>query len=229
MRHRRIDYHFSPYKEGVSSVAFTPRSSPGALIVAIASKAREALGGVVASRLALEHFSEGALEGWSDSDGPKSLEEGFRNANRAVFDFGARLSAGGRLAASLIAVAVDRNEIALARAGRGGAYLFREGQIFPFFEEEVLAHPDDPVLGIYVGAQPKITVQTSAIPCGSRDTVLLLSRTLSSDEIERIEDALDLAGNKQEAYLRKLITQFEFGMSFTIVSDVVYLSVPVVE
>ena len=57
-----------------------------------------------------------------------------KNANESVYSFGHKLAAGGRMASSLLGIVIEENTIAAGRVGAGSAYLYREGDLFSFFE-----------------------------------------------------------------------------------------------
>ena len=97
-----------------SFVALNPLAHPSCLVFAGSSAARESLGSQVAYKLAIDYFVSGIQTYFADQSGAakgeekvvKALEEAFRAANSSVYSFGHKLSAGGRMAASLLGVVI---------------------------------------------------------------------------------------------------------------------------
>jgi hypothetical protein len=135
---------------GLATTAFNPLARPGELVVIIARGDGGGLGGKLANKLAVEHFTEAILEleGGDSVDGaveasqdaqaygsavhkPRAvamLEIGFERANGQVYAFGHKLAAGGALSTSIIAIAVSDGELAAAKVGVGDVLLEREGE-----------------------------------------------------------------------------------------------------
>lgn len=174
--------------EGSSFVALGATRVPGSLVVAASTAVRESIGGQVACRLSLEHFVSGALgyfDGVRDDsqDIPRSmpaLELAFKNANDSVYAFGHKLAAGGRMAASLVGIVAADRSLAAGRVGLSGAYLFRRGEVFPFFERRT---PDEnsrsQLATPTVGSQSTVAVELASVPIESGDLVILLPHELS--------------------------------------------------
>jgi len=157
--------------------------------VAAATAGRDNICGHVASKLGLEHFMEGVLETYrtatpGETDGGVLvLEEAFRRANSCVYEFGHKLAAGGRMAASLVGLVVADGVAACGRVGSNAAYLFRGFELFPFFETD----SNDQ----FVGSQSLVSVQLSSIPIEPSDTFLLFSNPLDPDRVNRLVDILE--------------------------------------
>lgn len=79
------------------------------------------------------------------------------------------------MSASLIGMVIEEGTVAAARVGQGGAFLCREGQVFPFFDAESSRY-DDPTVGAYIGVQPLVSVDLSSVPVQSHDVFFLFSR-----------------------------------------------------
>lgn len=217
----RIDCHFFRGTEvpldQASYVAVNPHSHPGSVVMAGAGAVRRSIGGHVASKLALQHFVEAVLDGFSN-DGARGeskdsyplvpstadertplalrlVEEAFRAANHSVYQFGHKLAAGGRLAASLIGVVIEDGVIAAGRVGLGNAYLCRDMEVFPFFETHAGISPESqgadtlsgnpsvpeglPIDG-FVGTQSLVSVELASVPLHPRDVVFLSAEALDS-------------------------------------------------
>jgi hypothetical protein len=178
----------------------------------------------VASKLALQHFVEAVLDGFgndrpsNDRQGTERVEssahplaphiatetpplalrlveEAFRAANHSVYQFGHKLAAGGRLAASLIGVVIEDGVIAAGRVGLGNAYLCRDMEVFPFFEVLTSTHaeqsPEEADLATpgsvgtlsidgFVGTQSLVSVELASVPLHPRDVVFLSAEALDS-------------------------------------------------
>ena len=180
-----------------SFVALNPTRKPASVVIAGASAMKESLGSQVACRLALEHFVDGVLEFFDgahdeskaagNDDIPEIslevLEVAFKRANSSVYDFGHKLRAGGRMSASLLGLVIENNTIAAGRVGPGSAYLYRSGELFPFFEHNV--EVTDPAnIESYVGANSVVPVELASVPIEESDRILVFSNYLS-DEQER--------------------------------------------
>ncbi len=230
--------------ETCSYVALNPRAKPGSLVVVGASAARGNIGGQVACRLALEHFVDGVfqycaetapLNGASthESNGDLSdpsvamLETGFKNANSSVYNFGHKLAAGGRMAASLLALVIESDSVAAGKVGDGSAYLFRDGTLFPFFDNSIMT--EEPAHG-FVGSNSLVSVELASVPASAQDIILFFSSNLTKDKSGQLKAALTELS--QETYLNcqqisaRLLTIAEpsvFFMTARIGPEAVYL------
>lgn len=184
-------------------VALNPGICPAQMVFAGSTAAIQGVGAQVAYRLAIDYFVEGMLDHFSghtretlstseDTESVvKALESAFRTANASVYGFGHKLAAGGRMAASLLALMVDRRQFAAARVGRGSVYLFRNKQLFPFFSSEGV---DRSVVGdveeyaseiasqkhAFVGSHSIIDVEVASVVLHPGDYVVAFSRPLST-------------------------------------------------
>ena len=156
------------------------------------------LGSQVAYKLALEHFVDGvldfyegrrtqvsaqavgaapatALEESTNELSVEVLEAAFKRANRSVYDFGHKLAAGGRLAASLLGLVIEDDIVAAGRVANGAAYLVRSGEVLPFFEKRVAAVEESDC----VGANSMVEVELASIPLQEADCIVAVSEALS--------------------------------------------------
>ena len=191
----RIDCQFFQ-PEGTSSdessfVAFNPSGMAGSLVIAAAHAARAGIGAQVACKLSLEHFTNGVLDYFGgDAEGDDSeislsvLESAFKKANTSVYNFGHKLAAGGRLAASLIGLVVEDNVIAAGRVGPSSAFLYRDGELFPFFDEDAEENvsEDD-----YVGAKSLVTVELASVPVQASDYIFAFNGFLNKAHEVKLE------------------------------------------
>jgi hypothetical protein len=250
----KIDCNFfrgeSSVAETSSFVAVNAGKTPGSFVAAGAWAVRDGIGSQVASKLALEHFVEGVLQFYEsgktytplEGEEPPSevslqvLETAFRAANAAVFEFGTKLAAGGRMSASLIALVMEAESLAAARAGGGTAYLYRAGEIFSFFEQNE-RKADDPTLGYYIGAQPLVSVELAAVPLQESDTIFVFPCSLTSAQetaLKEFAGVIDFTRPEScELLCRRLFGEDGIVLPFAIAArlgpEVIYLGRPLEE
>jgi hypothetical protein len=193
------NFHVLPASEGGTAalVVLNPLGHPGALVAAGSAARRDNIGSQVACKLAIEHFVHSVLDEFppdtdlavgSDDGDPtvRVLEAAFKRANSSVYSFGHKLAAGGRMGASLIGLVVKSNSVGAARAGEGAAYLLRQGEIFPFFEERRKAEVQEQLQEQLVGAHSLVSVELASVPLEPADLVLVLSRAPSEAQHRRL-------------------------------------------
>lgn len=224
-----------------SFAAINPTRKPGSLLLAGACAARENIGGQVACRMAMEQFVEGVLEffdqpklsgeGGAGTENEISLdvlEAAFKRANNAVYQFGHKLAAGGKMATSLIGLVIEENIIASGRAGDGCAYLHRAGQLFPFFEAPKSSTEG---LGRYLGAHALVSVELASVPVEAGDVILVFPAKLQSAEESALLDCvqvhMNLSARRFENLLSEVfqdINQLPFALTAHVGPDAIYLS-----
>ena len=182
-----------------SYIAVNPLGAPAKIAFAGSAAARANLGGQVAFKLALEHFLAGvesyyggdSLKPNSSAGALNALEHAFKNANSKVYEFGHKLAAGGRMAASMVGLVLDSGYVAAGRVGLGSAYLVRKGKVFPFFAPapEGVVEFDDygecltPPLAkgfSFLGSNSLIDVELASAPLEGNDVAFVFSRPLSA-------------------------------------------------
>ncbi len=187
-----------------SFVSFNPHCSPGNLVIAGARAVKQSIGSQVACKLSLEHFVEGILDyfsgNFSDEDfveaepSLRALEAAFKRANKSVYSFGHSLAAGGRMAAAFIGLVLEEETIASGRVGNGSAYLYRAGELFPFFDsadEATQEHQEG-----YLGTQSLVSVELASVAIEPGDVLYVFSQELSeSEEAELISLSQDMDFN----------------------------------
>ena len=214
MRLTRLDCHLFRGEKAAhdvsSFVALNPLAYPSRLVFAGSSAARESLGSQVAYKLAIDYFVSGIQTYFADQGGGaqgeekvvKALEEAFRSANSSVYSFGHKLSAGGRMAASLLGVVIEDGRLATGRVGFGSVYLFRKNQLYPFFETpegegdkvgDANEFPDDFATRRYafVGSNSLIDVELASVELQGEDVVCAFSRPLTSLNETLLFEALE--------------------------------------
>lgn len=202
----RIDCDFFRGKaartDNSSYVALNPSMQPGNLVVAGARAARSNLGGQIACKLALEHFVTAVLESAevlqtrsNCMEGERCqflLENAFKRANTSVYNFGHKLAAGGRMAAGLIALVIENESVAAGKVGDWSAFLYRDNELYPFFEDEPATSKES------VGSQSLVKIETASVSIVSGDSILLLSHVLSPKELIVLKGYIDRGGlNRQ--------------------------------
>jgi hypothetical protein len=174
------------------------------MVFAGATAVIQGVGSQVAYRLALDYFVKGILASYESGAHAQrataedeevgvilALEEAFRLANSSVYGFGHKLAAGGRMAASLLGIALEDATFAAARVGQGSVYLFRSNQLFPLFGSEGV---DRAVVGDvpefssevasqrqgFVGSHAIVDVEVASVSLQPGDTVIAFSRPLTT-------------------------------------------------
>ncbi len=172
------------------------------MVFAGATAIRDSVGSQVAYRLALDYFvsgvehhygsSAGASRPLGDEEGTVALlEEAFRRANTSVYGFGHKLAAGGRMAASLLGVVIEGRRLATGRVGNGSVYLFRNGELFPFFEApeggesavgDAKEQPDEYESRnrSFIGSNALIDIEVASVELEPEDVVCVFSRPLTT-------------------------------------------------
>lgn len=224
MRATKIDIFFyrgvSSDTEEASYVSFNPTLTPGSLVAATSVTSRESISNQVASKMALERFVEGVLEFFSSggaasksaSEDEKSLqilEAAFKRANAAVYQFGHKLAAGGRMSASLLGVVIEEACVAAGRAGRSSAYLARGSSLFPFFDQpRDVGMNEQQAREQLVGAHSVVAVELAAVTVEPNDVIVAFSEPLEEGDELRLRDivqSVDLGGkNPAEEVVRVL-------------------------
>lgn len=212
-------------------------------MLAGARAVRESIGSQVACRLSVEHFVEGILDFYVPKAGAESapvaadesqhserslqaLEAAFRKANKSVYSFGHSLSAGGRMAASFLALVLDEDFIAAGRVGGGGAYLYRGGELFPFFES-----PSENASPEFLGTQSLVSVELASVPIEARDLFLVFSEQLSAQEESKLTELLSDIDYQTSINPALEVSQFlfdspqdvAFALSARVGDEVIYL------
>ena len=244
----RIDCQFfrSPGGgERAHYAALNPSRQPGSLVFAGSYAAREGISSQVAGKLALEHFVSAVLDYCQTKEGEdldadiplEVLEAAFRNANSSVYTFGHKLAAGGRMAASLLGIVIEQRTVAAGRVGANSAYLFRGGELFPFFEPRTFGH-DEASLEKLIGAHSIVSVELAAVPIQEDDFVVAFSEVLDSDtelqlntilSEEPLRRDVSLADYYMQRVLSRLFPESEepkFAMLAHVGPNAIYLSAP---
>jgi hypothetical protein len=198
-------------------VALNPGPAQARAVFAGTTAVAEGIGSQVAYRLGLEYFVKGVLDAvpasqlLPDEDAvTRVVENAFRIANSSVYNFGHRLAAGGRMAASMVACVVDGRHLVCGRVGFASVYLFREGQLFPLFpnddvdtsilgdiSEELVAAPDQRFS--YIGSHAIVDVNIASVNLEPLDTIISFSRPLTSLNETLLFQYLEMTAEGQRA------------------------------
>ncbi len=202
----RLDCHLyrgaNAAHDGSSFVAFNPSLQPAQMVFAGSAAVRESVGSQVAYRLALDYFMLGVEAHYAQPAGEarvpgdegtvvKALEDAFRSANTSVYGFGHKLAAGGRMAASLLGVVIEAGRLATGRVGYGSVYLFRNNELFPFFdtpESEVAKVGDarecpdefESRRSSFIGSNSMVDVELASVMLQADDVLCVFSRPLTT-------------------------------------------------
>ena len=180
-----------------SYVALNPRGEPGSLVIGVSIAAKESISSQVACKLGLEHYINGVLdfyesktESEDEASGSKPgaislevLETAFKKANSSVYQFAHKLAAGGRMASSLLGVVLEDKVIAAGKVGPGNVYLFRAGELFPFFETNTgAAVPSEVSHEGLIGAHSFVSVELASIPVEQGDDIVIFPFNVTNDQ-----------------------------------------------
>jgi hypothetical protein len=211
--------------ESSNFTVFNPTGDPGTAVFACSCAARASIGSQVACRLALEHFTTSLLDYYKtdaadSNDNSEALESAFREANRSVYTFGHSLAAGGRMAAAFLALVVKNGVFAAGRVGGGSAYLFREGELYSFFENTTVhaARAED----AFLGSRSLVAVDLANVPSEAGDKIFLFSEELDLDlenELKKLaaDKVVTSSANPAEAVCRYLFaTPAAIGFTGTV-------------
>lgn len=225
-----------------SFVSFNPTISPGSLVVAGATTTGTGVASSVLSKLALDHFTEGVLEFFSDRpeepfrktlvqrDGREAvcneaLRAAFMGANQATYDFISSLEGAEDVSTELIGLIVEESVVAAGRIGRASTYLWRDAELFPFFPESDEQSDRDFALGV----AGEIAVQLSTVPLEAEDLIVLLPEELPSTSEEMISKNLKTANIEEletEEILNRVCrsaSKIPFSMFARLGPETVYL------
>lgn len=243
MTYTRIDCNFFRGNDLGENTSFfsalNPTRRPGSLVAAGSSAARDSLGGQVACKLGLENFIDGVL-GYFDgqelkrtrADGDISLEvleTAFKRANSSVYEFGHRLAAGGRMAASLLGLVIEDNTVAAGRVGYGSAYLVREGDIYCFFEQGSEREIESGKTS-FIGSNSLVAVELASIPVQAGDKIAMFSTFLDDEREKDLKGFLQTADFEEEnpcndlvQYLFPDVIDLSYAMLASVGPNTIYL------
>jgi len=192
---------------------------------------KASIGSQIACRLCLEHFVEGTLDYHEQPEqfgaeqaSMSALEAAFKRANSAVYEFGHKLAAGGRLAAALIALVIEEGVVSAGRVGAMSAYLHRNSQLHPFFE----GCGDG---SSFVGSNSIVTIETASADIVGGDLILLFSRLLDSRQERLVIDLIGRCALRRGAFGLNIVPrlfddaeELEFCMLASLGPEAIYLS-----
>lgn len=231
-----------------------PLPKNGSLVAVGSLAARDSLGGQLASKLALEHFTGGITDFFSDlenrdiasldsdvevmtDEALKAIEAAFRRANSSVYSFGHKLAAGGRMAASMIGLVLLERVVSVGRVGVPSAYLYRNSEVYPFFStaQQADAGEEASDLGSHIGSASLVSVQLSSVVLEEFDTVFLFSQALNDRQLGWLYSVLDKEDVRSDNICTRVLQKinenhtefrndFSFAMALTVGPDAIYLN-----
>lgn len=233
-----------------SYVAINPRRVAGSLVLGVSIAAKESISSQVACKLGLEHFINGVLDYYdvkAESEqfltageieqlspiGLEVLEAAFKKANSSVYQFAHKLAAGGRMSSSLLGVVLENKIIAAGKVGPGNVYLYRDRELFPFFE---VRKPGDPVPNEVtheglVGAHSFVSVELASIPVEEGDGILIFPFDVTPGQQQELQKLLaDDAAHKENpaAFICKHIfpdvSKIPFSACASVGPETIYLA-----
>jgi hypothetical protein len=195
MKFSKIDISlFSGSKVASEQASFNclnPLAKAGSLLFLGASAERAALGGQVAAKLALSKFIEGFFtSATTDMQGEENvnvIELAYNKANSGVYEFGHKLSAGGRMSASVVSVFINGGCIYASRVGQGQAYLSRDSQAFPFFSNHQQGQDFQTL-----GSNSLVSVEIATVDLQPGDVIFILSEPLKTEDEAEISHLIGL-------------------------------------
>jgi len=227
-----------------SYACFSPVNEAGTLVFVGSRASKDNIGSQVACKLALEHFIKGASKSLAETSrarrgmksgdtggdniksgsvksdrkierGPQALEDAFRNANNSVYQFGHKLSAGGRLATSLMGLIICDGTVAVGRVGTGSTYLYRGSQIFPFFEAPGGDNGALAGSGSAVGSNSLVSVELASVDLEEFDRLLILPEELDRELEPDLLNLLEKKGVDCSTICRSLLSDNQ-SVSFSL-------------
>ena len=93
------------------------------------------------------------------------------------------------MSASLLGVVIEDQIAAAGRVGDSSVYLYRENELFPFFET-VAPENEDVINEGFVGANSLVSVELASVPVQANDVLLAFSRSLSVQKEKLLKSTL---------------------------------------
>ena len=177
--------------------------------------------GHLASSIAVETFADALERDGGKGADPARLKEGSAKTNTAVHDASQRNAAWAGMGSTLVAIAIDDEELALVNVGDSPAYLFRDGEwtlisqdhSWPAEQvrlglikpEEAKDHPMKHRLTRAIGVWDHIAAYTHRIKVRPGDTVVLCSDGVETAGVGVEEMWELLQGKDLEAGIQRVI------------------------
>jgi protein phosphatase len=177
--------------------------------------------GHLASSIAVETFVSSVLGDGAKGAEPGRLKEGSAHSNTAVHDASQQNAAWAGMGSTLVAVAINDDDLALVNVGDSPAYLFRDGDYTLISQdhswpaeqvrlglirpEEAKDHPMKHRLTRAIGVWDHIAAYTKAIKLRPGDTVVLCSDGVETAGVSVEEMWELLQGKDLEAGIQRVI------------------------
>ena len=84
----------------------------------------------------------------------------------------------------MLGIVVRDDVMAVGRVGAGSAFLYRKGELFPFFVERSIDATAQKLESNFVGSNSLVNVELASVPIEESDLILIMDRAPSSG-IER--------------------------------------------
>ena len=161
--------------------------APAPVLFSFIEGPRDALTSRIAVKLAMDAITTAAVElQCSEAQGRAArskelIEAGFREANRAVYQYGAKMLSGGKVTATGIAFAFDGRQISVGRTGVYEAFLWRNGRLIRFYENCAGQRTVEAreLLGRMIGAGKQILVDIASVKLEVGDIVVVTTQGFS--------------------------------------------------
>ena len=177
--------------------------------------------GHLASSIAVETFADALQKDGGRGADPERLRAGSSATNSAVHDASQRNASWAGMGSTLVAVAIDGDDLALVNVGDSPAYLFRDGEptlisqdhSWPAEQvrlglikpEEARDHPMKHRLTRAIGVWDQISAYTHRLRLRPGDTVVLCSDGVETAGVSVEEMWSLLRGKDLEAGIRRVI------------------------
>jgi len=165
----------------------------------IAEGVRGNISSQIAVKLTLDRVVERAISFLNNREaepGARSLasqllQASLKAANHDVHQYGQRLLTSGKIAAMGVFGCYDGEVFSVARVGDYSCFLFRNGKIEEFFQEDSSDRPKKRVFDQFLGAEAKVLVDISSLAVRDGDVAVL---TTASPSKRLLEESCSILG-----------------------------------
>jgi hypothetical protein len=121
-------------------VSFSIGIDPGPVVFSFIEGGRSSITGQMSAKLATDSIVERILDGAAGHvrtlQSAQIIQGAFREANRQLYSYGAKMLGSGKLSASGITACFDGERFSVGRTGGYECYLFRGGRLVRFYESD---------------------------------------------------------------------------------------------
>jgi hypothetical protein len=104
--------------------------------------------------------------------GGELVKAGFREANRVVYDYGAKMLSGAKISATGVSAAFDGTHFAIGRTGDYDCFLWRDERLLRFYEIRQ-DHSAQHLLERLLGSNKKVRVDLASVGVNEGDIIVL--------------------------------------------------------